>query len=121
MASSIGEAALAAAPTIGEGMLALAPVGLATGGIVTGPTLALIGEGKGPEAVVPLDQLGKFMGQAPAAQANNSKSAGSTQPINIALNLDGRTLARTMYAYTVNEADRQGTNIGYDSSYNLPK
>lgn len=30
-------------------------IGLAEGGIVTGPTLALIGEGSGPEAVIPLD------------------------------------------------------------------
>jgi hypothetical protein len=35
---------------------------LASGGIVTQPTLALIGEGKGPEAVIPLDRLGDFGG-----------------------------------------------------------
>ncbi|GAA4707461.1 Phage-related minor tail protein [Promicromonospora umidemergens] len=34
---------------------------LADGGIVTAPTLAMIGEGRGPEAVVPLDRLGDFM------------------------------------------------------------
>jgi len=34
--------------------------GLATGGIVTSPTLALIGEGAGPEAVIPLDRMGEF-------------------------------------------------------------
>jgi hypothetical protein len=34
--------------------------GLATGGIVTSPTLALIGEGNGPEAVVPLSRAGEF-------------------------------------------------------------
>lgn len=34
---------------------------LATGGIVTDPTLAMIGEGRGPEAVLPLDQLDRFM------------------------------------------------------------
>ena len=63
MASSIGSVVAAAAPTIGEGMLALAPVGLATGGIVTAPTLAVIGEGRGPEAVIPLSQLGSMMGK----------------------------------------------------------
>jgi hypothetical protein len=41
---------------------------LAEGGIATGPTLAMIGEGKGPEAVIPLDKLegmlsGGFGGQ----------------------------------------------------------
>jgi hypothetical protein len=33
---------------------------LAEGGIVTSPTLALIGEGAGPEAVIPLDRMGEF-------------------------------------------------------------
>jgi hypothetical protein len=33
---------------------------LAQGGIVTGPTLAMIGEGRGPEAVIPLDRMGDF-------------------------------------------------------------
>ena len=33
---------------------------LAEGGIVTGPTLAMIGEGNGPEAVIPLSKLGQF-------------------------------------------------------------
>jgi hypothetical protein len=33
---------------------------LANGGIVTSPTLALIGEGNGPEAVIPLSRMGEF-------------------------------------------------------------
>lgn len=33
---------------------------LADGGIVTGPTLAVVGEGGGPEAVIPLSQAGRF-------------------------------------------------------------
>jgi hypothetical protein len=33
---------------------------LAEGGIVTGPTLAMIGEGRGPEAVIPLNRMGEF-------------------------------------------------------------
>lgn len=39
----------------------LAVPAMATGGIVTGPTLALIGEA-GPEAVIPLDRLGNMGG-----------------------------------------------------------
>jgi hypothetical protein len=35
---------------------------LAEGGIVTAPTLAMIGEGNGPEAVIPLDRLGSMGG-----------------------------------------------------------
>jgi hypothetical protein len=33
---------------------------MANGGIVTSPTLAMIGEGRGPEAVIPLDRLGSM-------------------------------------------------------------
>jgi hypothetical protein len=33
---------------------------LAEGGIVTSPTLAMIGEGRGPEAVIPLSKMGQF-------------------------------------------------------------
>jgi hypothetical protein len=35
---------------------------LADGGIVTSPTLALIGEGRGPEAVIPLNRMSEFTG-----------------------------------------------------------
>jgi hypothetical protein len=35
---------------------------LAEGGIVTSPTIAMIGEGNGPEAVIPLSKLGQFGG-----------------------------------------------------------
>jgi hypothetical protein len=35
---------------------------LAKGGIVTSPTLALIGEGQGPEAVIPLNRMSEFTG-----------------------------------------------------------
>jgi hypothetical protein len=37
---------------------------LAAGGIVTSPTLALIGEGRGPEAVIPLNRMSEFTGGA---------------------------------------------------------
>jgi hypothetical protein len=37
-------------------------LGLAEGGIVTRPTMAMVGEGKGPEAVIPLSKLPAMMG-----------------------------------------------------------
>ena len=46
-------------------------VALAEGGIVTKPTNALIGEGGGPEAVIPLDKLGAMMDGQPASGGNN--------------------------------------------------
>lgn len=42
--------------------------GLAEGGIVTSPTLALIGEGRQPEAVIPLDRLSSMAGDAKQVQ-----------------------------------------------------
>lgn len=36
--------------------------GFAEGGIVTGPTLAMVGEGRGPEAIIPLDKLNNLLG-----------------------------------------------------------
>lgn len=52
-------------------------IALAKGGIVTGPTNALIGEGKSPEAVIPLDRtLTKYMAEA-------IKAAGGTGTINV--------------------------------------
>lgn len=56
---------------------------LATGGIVTRPMLALIGEV--PEAVIPLHRLGR---EVPAAAA-----AG---PVTIVVQLEGRTIARAV-------------------------
>jgi SLT domain-containing protein len=51
----VGSIAGGVASSVGGWFKGLVP-GLATGGIVTSPTLALIGEA-GPEAVIPLDRL----------------------------------------------------------------
>jgi phage-related minor tail protein len=49
----------------------------ATGGIVTGPTVGLVGEA-GPEAIIPLDRMGKMGG-------------GNSYTINVsAMNADAR-------------------------------
>lgn len=56
---------------------------LAEGGIVTKPTLAMVGE-KGPEAVIPLDR-GGFAGQ----------------PVELVIKLDGRELARVIDKHLV--------------------
>jgi hypothetical protein len=56
-ASAVG----AIAGGIGGAISAVIP-GLAEGGIVTSPTLAMIGEGGEPEAVIPLSQLDRFGG-----------------------------------------------------------
>ena len=58
--------------------------GLREGGIISKPTLAMIGE-KGPEAVVPLNKMGGY------------------QTANIYVQVDGRTLARAIGQPLVDE------------------
>tara|TARA_R110000803_G_scaffold108966_1_gene177293 strand:- start:7208 stop:9859 length:2652 start_codon:yes stop_codon:yes gene_type:complete len=50
------------------------PVGLASGGIVTSPTNALIGEGGEPEAVIPLSKLSTMVGGNNSTQSNTNKN-----------------------------------------------
>lgn len=115
-----GGIAAAGSTLAGIGASLAAVPAMAAGGIVTAPTLAMIGEGGGPEAVIPLDKLSGMMGGHTSANTGTSNQSNpSQQPIII--KLDGRTLARALYSYTVNENDRLGTTIGYNSSYNLPK
>jgi hypothetical protein len=53
---------------------------LAAGGIVTGPTLAMIGEGRGPEAVIPLDRMGEF-GMGGGTTVNIHVNGGDPQSV----------------------------------------
>jgi hypothetical protein len=53
---------------------------LANGGIVTGPTLAMIGEGRGPEAVIPLDRMGEF-GMGGGTTVNINVNGGDPQSV----------------------------------------
>ena len=51
--------------------------GLAEGGIVNKPTLAMIGEGNGPEAVIPLDRLGNMGGGNVTVNVNGGLSTSA--------------------------------------------
>lgn len=88
---------------------------LARGGIVTGPTPALIGEA-GPEMVVPLentsfvDKLASALGnavlsamQVSMATSNNTSNAG-----NIVLEIDGKQFARVALPFIDKERQRLG-------------
>ncbi len=70
-------------------------LGFAHGGIVTGPTRAIIGEA-GPEAVIPLDRLDDFMG-------------GGSQTIII--DLDGRTIAKRTVQHMPSVLRLQGVPV----------
>lgn len=79
--ANLAAAALVLAKGLGFVAAIKSVKGLAEGGIVTGPTLAMIGEA-GPEAVVPLDRAGRF-------------GAGRTEQTIMVL-LDGREIAKAM-------------------------
>jgi hypothetical protein len=68
--------------------------GLAEGGKTTGPTFAMIGEGKDDEVVLPLNK--KVYAEVGQGIAENSGSAGGFKTANIYLQLDGRTLAKAL-------------------------
>jgi len=67
---------------------------MAEGGIVTGPTLAMIGEGRGPEAVIPLDKLDGFMN---GGGAQNINVTGRIQGSDILLSQERATRERSRY------------------------
>lgn len=71
---------------------------MATGGVVTSPTHALIGEGKYPEAVLPLNnspQMNDLIAQiAEAVKGNNDNN--STTPIQVTMTLDGKVLYKSV-------------------------
>ena len=63
---------------------------MASGGIVTSPTWAMIGEG-GPEAVIPLSGSGLM---------DALSKAGRSGPTTIVLEIDGRAFANAIAPYT---------------------
>lgn len=74
-------------------------LGLASGGIVTGPTLAMIGEGSESEAVMPLSKLDAVMGNA---FASGAASGGSAQSGNFVLRGQDLVLALQRSNYSLN-------------------
>jgi len=87
---------------------------LARGGIVTSPTLAMIGE-RGPEAVVPLENTG-FVDAIASAVGTAVMSAlqfvrNDDTNGDIVLNIDGRTFARIVKPYLEQEKRRIGEDV----------
>ena len=93
-------------------------IGLAVGGIVTAPTLALVGEGKYDEAVVPLGQSPQFQGMKEGiaqevvemlGSPNRGSSSSSDRPV--ILNIDGKTLARALWPNLVDTQYQVGVKL----------
>ncbi|OQW32887.1 MAG: hypothetical protein A4E19_05920 [Nitrospira sp. SG-bin1] len=86
-------AILAGVALIGAAIGTLMAFAFADGGITTGPTLAMIGEGQTKkEAVIPLNKRGAaFMRDAMGG------GGGRGGPVTINVELDGRTIAKTVF------------------------
>lgn len=88
---------------------------MATGGVVAAPTIALLGEGHYPEAVVPLGQSPQFtsMKQGIAEEVVSlmgpRNSAKNDRPV--VLNIDGRTLARALWPDLINTQYQVGVKL----------
>lgn len=82
---------------------------LAKGGIATGATLAMVGEGREDEAIAPLSKLQGFVTNAvmEAMRANGGRGANG----DIILTIDGRRLARIVKPYLDSENKRIGANV----------
>ena len=84
-------------PGVKMGKLGTLPVPqLANGGIVTQPTLAMIGEGRDNEAVIPLPKLDEML--------NNSSNKSALPPINVTINartIDSRNDLRDIARETI--------------------
>ncbi len=93
-------------------------VGLAEGGIVTGPTLAVLGEGRKKEAVIPLerdnviaDSVGRAVFEAMTLALRSERVAGQPQESEIVLEIDGKRFARLILPEILSEMKRQGIQL----------
>ena len=96
---------------------------LAEGGIITAPTLAMVGE-RGPEAVIPLSGGGNFV-ESIASAVERGSYAGTVQGMRVAsasggqqadqqevvLRIDSTTLARLILPAIIKEGQRQGLDL----------
>ena len=112
--------AITVAAAIAGGLLvkALLPA-MATGGVVSDPTVALVGEGRYPEAVVPLGDSPQF-GQMKAdianavvqalgaGRGNGAKSGGN---LTVQLHVDGRQFAETTVRDFVETLNNEGYSV----------
>ena len=94
--------------------------GLAKGGIVTGPTLAMMGEGSRREAVIPLerdnviaDSVGAAVYEAMVMAQRVGQATGpqTSDDREVVLRIDGTTLARLLLPAMIKEGQRQGFDV----------
>ncbi|AVX31797.1 tape measure domain-containing protein [Carboxydocella thermautotrophica] len=94
---------------------------LAKGGIVTGPTLAMVGEA-GPEAVVPLsgsrgaafaDQIAQavYVAVRDALRMHSASNSGEHRQQEIVLEIDGNRIGRALIPALTRESQRLGRTV----------
>lgn len=113
-----GAVTVAAAVAGGLLVKALLPA-MATGGVVTGPTIAMVGEGKYPEAVVPLGDSPQFAEMkadianavVQAVSALNVGSGKSARNMTVQLHIDGRQFAETTVKDFVDTLNNEGYSV----------
>lgn len=107
--AAVASAAAAASSTTRRTRTGYSTRPFATGGVVTGPTRALIGEAGKAEMVMPLDnspQMTQFISQiADAVKGNNA------QPVEVHVYLDSKAIASGMYDELQNVEFRRGTSL----------
>lgn len=81
---------------------------LASGGIVTAPTTALVGEA-GPEAVTPLSKLPELLAEALQIAMSRQPAAATPVGVTVPVYLDGREIARYTVRAALDELTRQQT------------
>lgn len=115
----MGGITVAAALAGGLLVKALLPA-MATGGIVSSPTVAMVGEGRYPEAVVPLGDSPQFSTmKADIANAvlqgisatNMTSSGGKGKNLTVQLNIDGRQFAETTVRDFVETLNNEGYGV----------
>lgn len=112
----IGVACLAAIGVAIAALKALTAPAMATGGVVSKPTMALVGEGRYPEAVVPLGNSPQFASmkadiasavlQGVAAMSGGKGNSGGN--VEVVLNIDGDKFARAVMPAMEREYRRKG-------------
>jgi len=95
---------------------------MATGGVVSAPTVALVGEGRYPEAVVPLGSSPQFASmKADIANAVlqgmsalggvQSGGGGGNKNLTVQLHIDGRQFAQTVVSDFVDTLNNEGYSV----------
>ena len=117
-------AGLATVAAIAGGIVAvhnaLKTPAMATGGVVSSPTMALVGEGRYPEAVVPLGESPQFANMKAdianaviqGMNANNAmRSVGKQKNLILQLNIDGRQFAEATISDFVEALNNEGYGV----------